>query len=57
MTTATKPRVYWRPEEREDFDPADSCWAVQIGNCSIGMGSWAEALRYAYLTAAIGEAA
>lgn len=50
---STKPRVYWRPELREDFDPADSCWAVQIGNCSIGIGSWSEAYRYAYLTAAL----
>jgi len=53
MTTATKPRVYWRPEEREDFHPDESCWAVQDGNASIGFESWPEAFRYAYLTAAM----
>lgn len=50
-----KPRVYWRPETREDFDPDDSCWAVQEGNCSIGFNSWGEAFRYACLTAAMAK--
>ena len=49
----SKPRVYWRPELREDFDPADSCWAVQEGNCSSGFESWDQAYRYAYFTAAL----
>lgn len=56
MTTATKPRVYWRPEDREDFDPAESCWAVQDGNASIGFESWPAAFRYAYLTSAMAVA-
>ena len=55
MSTATKPRVYWRPEDRDYFDPADSCWAVQDGKASIGFDSWREAFRYAYLTAAMEE--
>lgn len=48
-----KLRVYWRPEEREGYDPGDSCWAVQDGNASIGFDSWLQAYRYAYLTAAL----
>jgi hypothetical protein len=49
----TKPRVYWRPELREDFDPADSCWAVSFGNVSLGCCCWAHAYQLAWFTAAL----
>jgi hypothetical protein len=48
-----KPKVYWRPVWHEDQDPDDACWAVKIGNMDIGIGTWEEAYRWAYLTVAL----
>jgi len=54
----SKPKVYWR-QAPEDHDPLDSCWAVKMpgrngtGSLDIGIGSWSEAYRWAFLTAAL----
>ena len=57
--STSKPKVYWRPVDDPEQDPDDACWAVKMsvgggpGIMDVGVGTWAEAYCWAYLTVAL----